>query len=299
MKENNLETLAQDAALLSVCELGLGSILHGFRIPLAGYFLSLNQIFLLSRSVFKTRERKAPFIISSIATCFKSLSPVGKKLTPMLAISAQGFLLSIGTILFGPNLFGTILGGIFSSTWSFIQPLLIYYFVFGDTLIRALEYFYSKIQDSFSIISINTSQVLWIALVLITFKALLAVSIVLVAYFLPESYFQKWQSKLLRAAKRAPKYSLKMDQREKSLKENIYYSFKELMNPLFLISLVLTLCFFFFVEGSMVQAFWYGLRTIAIGFLLFFFIKYIPMENIEKRIPIVGLALQKIRLIKK
>ena len=44
-----IEKISAAAALLSLTEIGLGSLLHSFKIPFAGHFLSLNQGFILGK----------------------------------------------------------------------------------------------------------------------------------------------------------------------------------------------------------------------------------------------------------
>src|SRR5688572_22233186 len=133
--------VGRHAALLTVVEVGLGSLLHGLRIPLSGQILSCNQGFLLCRAVKEAgpdeRSRFLPATISNVAALLKSLSPAGKKLTPMLAISSQGLLFSLGCILLGPNFLGCLLGISLLSLWAFAQPILIAYVLFGSVLFQA------------------------------------------------------------------------------------------------------------------------------------------------------------------
>ena len=95
------------AGTLSLAEIGLGSLLHGLKIPLTGTFLSINQALFLTRLVKLNRNqpdaRTLPFQVSNITALLKSLSPAGKKLLPMLAIASQGLLFTLGTIVFGAN----------------------------------------------------------------------------------------------------------------------------------------------------------------------------------------------------
>ena len=89
MKKKNsaIETTAHNAALLSGSEIGLGSVLHGLKIPFSGHFLSLNQGFILSRATIKSKNVKnskfIPISISNISSLLKTLAPAGKKLTPL------------------------------------------------------------------------------------------------------------------------------------------------------------------------------------------------------------------------
>ncbi len=124
--------------LLAVTEIGLGSILHSMHIPFSGTVLSLNQCFLLSRA---TALHRAPFVAASIsnsAALLKSLSPAGKRFRPMLAISMQGLLYSLGICIFGSNFLGRCFGAVLLSFWSFIQSAFILWFIYGSLLSQLL-----------------------------------------------------------------------------------------------------------------------------------------------------------------
>jgi hypothetical protein len=128
------------AGNLSRVEIGLGGILHGMKLPFAGTFLSLNQGVFLTRVVKLNQLRKGShtlaFRVSNITALLKSLSPAGKKLLPMLAISVQGLLFSMGTLLLGANLPGCFLGAVLSSLWGVFQPLAVLWVVYGFPLER-------------------------------------------------------------------------------------------------------------------------------------------------------------------
>ena len=51
-----VEILGNYGALLSMIEVGLGSILHSMHVPFSGLFLSLNQGYLLCRVAILTQE---------------------------------------------------------------------------------------------------------------------------------------------------------------------------------------------------------------------------------------------------
>src|SRR5690606_26328753 len=121
--KKSFEEIGKKAALLSSIEIGLGSILHGLRLPLAGHLLSLNQGFILTRATLEIEDSKSPALISATSAILKSLSPAGKKLTPMLALSVQGQLFNLGPLLLGNNPVGRSLGMILLCIWGFIQPL--------------------------------------------------------------------------------------------------------------------------------------------------------------------------------
>ncbi len=291
---SKVDVLGQDAAVLSACEVGLGSVLHGLHVPLSGYFLSLNQIFLLSRSLFTIRDPRAPLVISTTAAVLKALSPAGKKLTPMLAISAQGGLFTLGPLVFGPSILGAASGAILASVWSFLQPALLAYLIFGSALVKAIESFFAKIQDSLTFVEIDATQILWIALALIGLKAILAVGCAALAWKLPDSHFTLWQKRLLAAAAKSPKLEVARTEGS-SLSTRAKLAARDLMSPLFVISMILTLTFFIYADASASQLIWVILRPVAVGFCLFLVVRSIPLDWLESRWPTVAVALRKMR----
>ncbi len=293
------DSLSQDAAILSLCEIGLGSILHGLSLPFTGYLLSLNQIFFLSRSTLKTSNARAPLVISSIVAVLKSLSPAGKKLTPMLAISTQGFLFSLGTMVCGANSIGVWIGAILASVWSFFQPMLLYYFIFGKSLFEALGFFYKKVLEWFPFLPSTNHSIFLTVLFLVLLKALLASLLVVVAILLPESKYQKWQKKILSVAKTPAQKRLQEQESAKkfSLAENVQNAFHSVWNPLFIFSLCLMIVSLLFVEHSWAQFIWLALRPVAISFLLYLLLLLVPQEWWSTRFPLLALSLEKMKNI--
>ncbi|MFP5459829.1 MAG: hypothetical protein ACLGG7_13920, partial [Bacteriovoracia bacterium] len=104
--------IGKNAATLSLIEVGLGSLLHGLKLPFSGHVLSLNQSFILTRATLTSGERRDAAVISTTAAILKSLSPAGKKLTPMLAIAVQGQLYYLGLLVAGTGVIGQLLGSL-------------------------------------------------------------------------------------------------------------------------------------------------------------------------------------------
>lgn len=266
---------AQDAALLSAAEIGLGSLLHAFRLPLSGQFLSLNQIFLLTRSLRKLRPLSeawsAPLKISCVAALLKTLAPAGKKLTPMLAISAQGLLFSFGVALLGTNSFGIFLGAVLASFWAFFQPILIYLFLFGPALLEAGEFFLAKLADS---ADLPLENFLWYFLIALGLKALLACAAAGAALSLPESWVSRYFSRLAETPA-ALKPACNNSAGNHSPAAG---ALRDLIQPLFLFSLALTTLFFWFAESSQSQLIWALLRPLALGFVFFYLVRWLPLR---------------------
>ncbi len=265
----NVKILGKHAALLSMIEVGLGSFLHAFRLPLSGQILSLNQIFLMTRASIELKDYQAGSIIGTTSGILKSLSPAGKKLTPMLAITAQGHLFSIGCFVAGCNIIGHILGAIFAGLWSYIQPIAIYLLLFGEDLIFMFHYFVNKINN---VIDFKIENFYWIFLGFIILKTILSILAVFTAHYLKEEHIQlyyDWSSKF------KPK-------RNKTTISPFYGALKDMLNPLFILSLIGLFIFFFYSNANYSTLIWSLLRPLAGGFILFYLIRVFPVEKIVK-----------------
>ncbi len=133
------------AVYLGCVEVGFGGLLHGLRLPLTGYILSLHQIFCLNRAVIEADTLLNPIKVSldpikvSLGAGFLRLSlPSTKTLTPFVALVMQGLLFNMGILLFGTNCVGRCIGAALASVWGFIQPLLILSIVFAKPMIDGL-----------------------------------------------------------------------------------------------------------------------------------------------------------------
>lgn len=133
---DELDITAEYALNLSLIEVGIGSLIHATSMPFGGHLLSVNQGLLLAHvSKLLARESRSAVRacanVSTISALFKSLSPAGKKLGPMLSISAQGFLFSLGLFLGGKSIIGIVLGMSLLSIWAFLQPFITLYSAAG------------------------------------------------------------------------------------------------------------------------------------------------------------------------
>lgn len=267
------------ASLLSISEVGLGSVLHSFNLPFAGHLLSLNQIFLLSRassSAGKNGSLLLPGSISFIASALKSLSPAGKKLTPMLAITMQGILFNIGIILFGHTAAGRTFGACISSLWGFLQPLLIFYFIFGKALFQT----FIKLEEGLrSWVPMDIPSVWYMCIIAVGAKALIAIAISVAAPKLSQSAMHQYTIKLSNTG-----FKTKQSNPIKSnntLKNVALLAAKDLCVWPFMACLFLSAISFLWAEGaSFSWLIWAVLRPLAIGFIIFFSMRKLPLEKI-------------------
>lgn len=269
----NAEQVGKQAALLSIIEIGLGSVLHGLQIPMAGHLLSLNQGFILSRSLYILQDKRAPGLISTTAALLKSLSPAGKKLTPMLAIAVQGQLFGVGPMILGNTVWGHFLGMILLCLWGFIQPLIFYALTFGEALLLMANYY--LMQLGLSELS-SRSTILWIVVGLVGLKILIGFRLVLLARrFSSQSLkrYEEWATKQNKPMKKRPAAS------------NVFVAaFRDLMTPFFIVTLLLTIFFFVFAKSSYSTLIWNVLRPVAIGYIIFLLLRLIDLKTAQKKL---------------
>ncbi len=260
------------ASLLALTEVGLGSALHALHLPFTGQFLSLNQIAILSTATAIHPQRTASFSISAIAALLKSLSPIGKKLTPMLALSVQGLLFTCSILIFGKNSFGRSVGAIFSSLWGFIQPALLYSLIFGKNIWEAIEQVNAQFLPEGWLVQLLIASVV--------VKAALAVAIAIFSPHIPLSFFQKLS---LKAQAMQPACTFN----KPSVKRALWLSIKDLFLPSFLFSFTLVLFLFYSTKNSGESLSFALLRPLAVGYLFSLLVRLVPMEKLltflEKR----------------
>ncbi len=264
----------QTATHLSAIELGLGSALHAFKIPFTGHFLSLNQGFflsytirILSRSTSETRFQlsKITFEISILTALLKSLSPAGQKWGPMLSISMQGVLYSLGILIFGANILGALIGIYLLSCWAFIQPFITLLISFGFSEMQKIIGFYiERLEKDYHVSSQN---LLNIVLIVFVVKILAATMMTIFAFYLKSNRIKLLQEKMRN------QQSLKLKDKsfdQKSIHQKV---FSDITKPLFLFSFLMAYVFLFITEDSVVSFLWKALRPLAIAILVFYFLR--------------------------
>jgi hypothetical protein len=273
MARNYSQQVGVFAGMLALIETGLGSILHALHVPLTGFFLSLNQAYFLSFSVkIMRRESTARFNglhISTIVALLKSLSPAGKKLTPMLAIAMQGVLFSAGTLILGANFLGVALGAILLSLWGFIQPLALTGLIFGASLhpskVLEITQYYARMVER--IVPNFSDHLLSIILGLVLVKVILALGLASHAWMAHTSTVKSWLGKLIKTG--AQIKPVKEYPNDSKPSAPVVLALKELLRPIILFPLALTGCFFWFAEHNAAKSIWMMLRPLAIAFLFY------------------------------
>ncbi|MBL7664437.1 MAG: hypothetical protein JNM93_04845 [Bacteriovoracaceae bacterium] len=252
----NSDEIGKKAALLSGIEITVGSFLHSLHIPFAGHLLSLNQGALLSHAQLNLTDRRGAALISTTSAILKSLSPAGKKLTPMLAIGMQGQLFTLGLLLLGNNLFGHILGMVLLCLWGVIQPLIIYLMLYGHTLVSMMSFYSGKIVD---FLGIDTKAIWYSVGGLVLLKILMGVGLVILIRYRREKFvqYQDWAMQQKNSVGRKSKA----------------------MPFFFLLSLVLMGIFLYHSESDFSKNIWLWLRPVAVACLFWMVMKKFPLQR--------------------
>jgi hypothetical protein len=277
MEDKKTEEIGKHAASLSLVEIGLGSLLHSLHVPLAGQFLSINQIAFMTRISYKTKTAKSAVSLSLITSLLKSLSPAGKKLLPMLAIASQGLLYAIGPIVFGLNFIGLLIGCILSCSWAFIQPVFFIFLLFGQTSLEVYQHFIAE----FSKFVPDVEHIIvWVVLTTLIIKIIVAFELSLFIKNMSDEDFLEYEKRLIK------------ENKTKSIsnaKSAWLAALSDLLSPLFLISYAFTAIFFYFSHSSSSTIIWQLLRPLAIGYILFYLVRVYPVENLSAKLEQIGL----------
>jgi hypothetical protein len=263
------------ATYLLFAEIGIGGFLHAAHFPFTGYILSLNQVFLITRALYvssfytETQAKLLPCSISIIVALLKSLAPFGKKITPMLAIAMQGILYNVSILLFGNTLLGRILGATLSVLWGFVQPLLIYYLIFGRALYQFLFQILEQIHHHLG----SSNNIFFVFVVFLIFlKIFLGILIVIITPLIPLSKFENYTAKLAKSVPQIDSAGSPI-----TLNATIGQACKDLLHPIFVLSLAMTVSLLYFVENTPDWFIWGILRPIGVGFIGFFLLRYISL----------------------
>jgi len=254
----------KSASHLALVEIVFGSMGHGFKIPFTGTFLSYYQLYVCLAMMIRRQALPIQvFNTSVLVALLKTLSPMGKKITPMIAIFTQGFLLWFGTSLGGGHILGMALGSALFVSWSILQIAIGYTLVYGFDFFRMIEFFQNEMNDYTHVNIYSVFIAYWVL------KIILAQGLIVFLVF-KRSSSSEWsldEKKLL-------DWRAKFFQNQRVLHYSDFKrAVKDLTNPFFFLSLALMVVFHFFQNTSNMQIVWFVCRTLAMAFLMFYLIR--------------------------
>lgn len=253
------------ATHLALVEIVVGSLGHGFKIPFTGTLLSYYQLYICLGMMIRHKAKAVQvFNTAVIVALLKTLSPMGKKITPMIAIFMQGFLLWFGTVILGGTMAGMIIGAILFVSWSIFQVAVGFTLVYGFDFFKMIEFFQKEMT------AYTHLNIYWVFFSYWLLKVIVAIGIVLYLTFkknadiewsLDEEKLTLWRSKILISSTSLDGVS--------SFKR----AGRDLANPFFFVSLVLMVLFHFFQGTTTMNIVWFVCRSLAVAFMLFYLIR--------------------------
>lgn len=185
----------------------------------------------------------------------------------MIAIAMQGFLFNLGTLLFANRWPGLLLGAILASAWGTFQSLIIYYAIFGQSLIKTVE---GVSQEFSTYVALPENSLYYGFAAFLLAKALAAVLIVLATPLLsPErvsAYFGKVTSK--------KSSTQTIDKTPLSL------ALRDLTKPTFLFALSSITLFDLWKEENLMALPLEVAKPLLIAFLCFYALRKFPLKKI-------------------
>lgn len=117
-------------------ECSLGNWLHAIRFPFVGTVMGSLQAAVLAMASSQVGRKELIVWISTIAAGLKAISPGRGRITPVVAITVQGFLFVIGASLGRWTKLGFAIGAFLVGLWAVLQSFFIQYLFIG----RALQF---------------------------------------------------------------------------------------------------------------------------------------------------------------
>lgn len=150
LSHHRLRRIGLFSGYSAITEIGLGSILHLYRIPLKGQFLSTLQMIMLI-CYGKVLGGKGLFRISLITAILKIFSPMHNPVKPMFFIWIQGSIFALPIAIAGWNLFSVTIGAVLLGAAITGISLLMNWLTFGQVWFDAFNNLSMKITAFFGI----------------------------------------------------------------------------------------------------------------------------------------------------
>ncbi len=266
------ELASRLASRIGVCsglgglvEVGLGSFLHSFRVPLKGHTLAYIQT-LLMVTFGKSLRGRGLFRIAALMGMLKAFSPAGRTIRPMMYIFLQGSIFTVPVWLLGWHLLSVILGSILLNGLTLFLSLFVKYLMFGKSIVTALGNLISTVTDLFGL---ELDSWLHGILFLFGLKAGIAVLVAVAAWYF---HLAPWFLSMGRRAGRflRPK---KTDTGPVTGWRSVRLALRDVFRPMFLLAFLFSLLVIFFfanlTRGELVFLLIRGLTVAFVGFWLF------------------------------
>ncbi|MBU1069099.1 nucleoside-triphosphatase [Myxococcota bacterium] len=267
------------SGLGGLVEVGLGSFLHSFRVPLKGHALAYIQTLLLT-TFGRSLHGRGLFRISMLMAMLKAFSPAGRTIRPMFYIFMQGASFALPVFLFGWHLFSVILGAIILNGFTLFLSLVVNYVMFGKSILTAMGNLVGTVAGLFGL-ELDS----WLAGLgfLFLLKAVIAVAVAVAGY-----YFHL-TPRLFHLGRRAGAFlrPKNVPREPQTIRQSALGALRDVFRPTFLLAFLLSiLMILFFARLTSGELIFLLIRGLCIAFAGFWLFRRI---NVQK----VGVSLQK------
>ncbi|MEI7986001.1 MAG: nucleoside-triphosphatase [Armatimonadota bacterium] len=120
-------------------EWSVGSWLHATKFPFTGTVMGALQAAVLALVSERMSRKSLTVWVSLISAGIKAMSSAGARITPTIAITVQGFLFTIGAMIFRWSRLGIAVGAFLVGVWAALQGFFIQVLLLGKSLEKAWD----------------------------------------------------------------------------------------------------------------------------------------------------------------
>jgi nucleoside-triphosphatase THEP1 len=274
------ERIGLFAGACGLVEVGLGSFLHAYRVPLKGHVLAYLQNLLLV-TFGKSLGGRGLVRIALVSAMLKAFSPAGSRLRPMVYIFLQGAAFALPVRVLGWNVAAVVAGSILMSWLTLLLSLAVDVIAFGKSIWDAYAGAAALVG---SWIGARSLSIWHLLAALMALKAAVAVGLALAAYY------GDFNPVIARLARRVRRRSPEGDEAPASpprrpLRAAALKAMRELVRPRFLLGFfVSALLILFFVNLSKVGLASVILRGLCISYVGLLLAHWIDVKALVRRL---------------
>jgi len=144
-------------------EIVLGSFLHNLRIPFSGNFLTAIGIIILISISYIWTDRGLFWRAGLICAVMKTMSPSAVIFGPMVAITAEAFLIELFTRVLGRTYAGYISGAMFAMSWNLFHKIISYIINYGSNIVEVYTRLLNMAQKQLNI----ETDIVWLPIIIL------------------------------------------------------------------------------------------------------------------------------------
>jgi nucleoside-triphosphatase THEP1 len=144
-------------------EIVLGSFLHNLRVPFSGNILTAIGIIILISISYTWTEKGLFWRAGLICAIMKTMSPSAVIFGPMIAITAEAFLIELFVRLLGRTYAGYTLGAMTAMSWNLFHKIISYIVNYGSNIVDVYTRLLSMAQKQLNM----QSDIVWLPIIML------------------------------------------------------------------------------------------------------------------------------------